>query len=316
MELDQNYGRKKIECEKEFIGCLVGNEDIKLIDLINCGSFGDIYLGQSQSTSEYWAIKFIKSDSNKKSDYILKEYNIMKKIESKGKFPKSRIEFSNQNKAKATILIMEHLGPNIYELFKLCNRKFSPATVAHIAIEALKRLEELHKCGFVHRDLKPENFCLGGDNLTDVYLIDFGLSAEFVRENGTHIDQKQNSGFVGTPRYASRNSHLGFGQGRRDDIESLGYLCVFLIEGSLPWQTVKHKDKKLKHKELNLQKENIDIKALCREIPEAFCKYLELARSLQFKEEPDYKEFIDLLKPIACELQDTDWLLYSEVLLD
>ena len=96
----------------------------------------------------------------------------------------------------------------------------------------------MHAHGFLHRDLKPENFLMGLKSKTHVtHIIDFGLSKSFISEN-QHIPYRKGKGLVGTARYASINAHLGKEISRRDDLEALGYVLLYFLRGSLPWQNL------------------------------------------------------------------------------
>ena len=99
------------------------------------------------------------------------------------------------------------------------------------------RLEYIHGRGFVHRDIKPENVCVGyGKKQHSVYLIDYGLAKRYIcLKEDIHIPLKQGKQMTGTARYASVNTHLGFEQSRRDDLESLGFMLIYLMKGALPW---------------------------------------------------------------------------------
>lgn len=98
-------------------------------------------------------------------------------------------------------------------------------------------LEKFHKLGYVHRDIKPSNFLITHGNRKDtILLVDFGLA----RKYKNYLPEKpQPKEFVGTKRYASIAAHQGLEQGRKDDLESLGYMLVYLLKGRLPWQGLK-----------------------------------------------------------------------------
>ncbi len=123
----------------------------------------------------------------------------------------------------------------------------------------------MHSKDFIHRDIKPENFLVGGrDGPNTVYLIDFGLAALYRDSaSGFHIPFNTHRSLVGTARYASVNTHLGVEQSRRDDLESIGYLLVYLMKGALPWQGLRAAGKKEKYNLIMDKKMNTSIEELC-----------------------------------------------------
>ena len=59
----------------------------------------------------------------------------------------------------------------------------------------------------------------------NIYLIDFGFCKSYML-NYKHIPQKNTSSLIGSPSYASINSHKFIELSRRDDLESLGYMLI------------------------------------------------------------------------------------------
>ncbi|KAG2245607.1 hypothetical protein Bca52824_085235, partial [Brassica carinata] len=139
------------------------------------------------------------------------------------------------------ILVMDMLGPSLWDVWNSLAQSMSPNMVACIAVEAISILEKLHMKGFVHGDVKPENFLLGQPGTADekkLYLIDLGLASRWKdSHSGQHVEYDQRPDvFRGTIRYASCHAHLGRTGSRRDDLESLAYTLIFLMRGRLPWQ--------------------------------------------------------------------------------
>ncbi|KAF8093562.1 hypothetical protein N665_0383s0187 [Sinapis alba] len=252
---------------------------------IGSGSFGEIYLGTDVQTNEEVAIKL---ESVKTAHPQLSyESRIYRVVQSGTGIP--NIKWFGVE-GDYNVLVMDLLGPSLEDLFGYCNRKFTLKTVLMLADQMINRLEFIHSKSYLHRDIKPDNFLMGlGRRSNQVYIIDFGLAKKF-RDSSTHrhIPYRENKSLIGTPRYASLNTHLGIEQSRRDDVESLGYILMYFLMGSLPWQGLKAGNKKQKYDKISEKKVSTSIETLCRGHPTEFASYFHYCRSLRFDDKPDY----------------------------
>jgi serine/threonine protein kinase len=96
-------------------------------------------------------------------------------------------------------------------------------------------IQTLHQKAFiVHKDIKPENFRVKSSDHS-IKLIDFGIMTEFQNQKGVHIPECQ-VGFMGSPLTGSITALECFNQSRRDDLESLAYTYMFILDRSkIPW---------------------------------------------------------------------------------
>ncbi|KLO06230.1 kinase-like protein [Schizopora paradoxa] len=240
------------------------------------------------------------------------------------------------------VMVMDLLGPSLEDLFHICNKQFSLKTVLLLADQMISLVEYIHSRDWVHRDIKPANFLMGSDLGTScqpsscdrVNIIDFGLSKKYHNASaGEHVKNAIYEGVgVGTPLFASINTHQGQECSRRDDMESLAYTFIYLLRGSLPWRKVKYspserdaaeRDPKLLWDKTLISKlaaESADPSSpssLTIGLPKEFELFYRYVRDLAFDETPDYQWCRDIFRGLAKRKRiaydgEFDWSMAGE----
>ena len=197
--------------------------------------FSEIYQGIYIKDSELVAIKIEQINKNKKYNFLESEAYFLLNLKGFG-IPKI-ISYGTSN--GYNVLIEELLGPSIQSLWesrKNTNKKKLIKDICMLSIQSINLLEYIHSKDTIHRDIKPSNFLIGRKDPKNIYLIDFGFARKYrSSRTGKHIKYNYINIAYGSFRYMSRNANKGYELSRRDDLESLGYMIIYLAKNFLPW---------------------------------------------------------------------------------
>ncbi|CAD8073940.1 unnamed protein product [Paramecium sonneborni] len=300
------YSQKQIE--NKWIDKIVC-KNYKILSPLNQGTFGHIYLAIHQIKQEYYAVKILSTGKNPiLAKSVKNEVDVLYKLNGHVGFP--RLYYFIQNGTES-VIVQTLLGQNLYQLLMQTPKKvFSLKTVLMFLDQAIERLQYLHMNDYIHRDIKPENFMTGLKE-DEIYLIDFGFTSKY-REQGQHIERQKNENIIGTPRFCPICSHLSLSQNRASDLESLGYLAIYFLKGSLPWMHIHAETPEEKIKLIGQKKINTSIEELCSGLPKTFEDYFKYIQNISFDGDPNYdyiqKSFKKLYQTLGYPFdQKFDW---------
>ena len=258
----------------------------KLIEQIGHGSFGSVYKGENIRTNEHVAIKIAPIDYN--PNMLIHEAKIYNLLTGIRDFPTFRwFGHDDEN----YYIVMNLLGKSLY-MFKKTHYKLSIEFVMNVGEQMIQRIQILHSKGLIHRDIKPSNFVFGIKNEINVlFLIDYGFCKGYIQENGQHIPAKKINNIIGSVNYISLNVHKKYEPSRRDDIESICYVLLYLLD-IISWDKYGEGSVTTILK-IIYEKENI---TKCSDIPIFIKKMLEYTRNLTFEETPDYPLLLSFIR--------------------
>jgi casein kinase I family protein HRR25 len=260
------------------------NNKYNLLEQIGLGTFGSIFKAENVRTRELVAIKvesILSETKLLKNESIIYQY--LKDIDGVPNikwFGKDNYNY---------YMVINLLGPSLLSI-RENKGNFSLKLTLEIGIKTILLLKIIHDRGLIHRDIKPDNFLLGINN-NNINIIDFGFCKTYVNNN-QHILFGKTSSLIGSLNYASINAHNFYQLSRRDDLESLGYMLIYLYLGTLDWQETNVKVTEINN-HIKQQKYKLIKNTL---IPRIFTNYLNNIRNLTFEEKPNYDYLINNFK--------------------
>ena len=263
----------------------------QLLKKIGAGTYGKIFMARNTSNdqadqADAVAVKILPL---RHKDLMLNEVRIYEKIKGVKGIPSL---YGAGSDPRFHYMIIELLEQSLEQLV-YTQQKLPLKVVLHLGVQILNIVEELHARGIVHRDLKPANFLLKNDrhNISHLYLIDFGLSNSFLDEKAKHCSIRTNETLAGTARYMSVNVHQGLTASRRDDLETVGYILMFLYHGVLPWQNDDNRNNTFNE----IAEQKLALNWMSGTVSE-FVVFIRYCRNLGYTDKPHYDYLRSLLQ--------------------
>ena len=260
---------------------------------IGSGSFGEIFMGKDLETGEDVAIKM--ESINSHCPQLRNESKVYKTLAGAVGIPSMKWYGLQPD---YVVLVMDLLGKSIQTLFESAKHSFSLKTVLMLADQMISRIQMLHEKNIIHRDIKPDNFAVGlGLHANQLFIIDMGLAKNYLNvKTREHIRYREGKSLTGTARYVSINTHLGIEQSRRDDLEGIAYVLIYLLKGSLPWQGIRASSREQKFEMIGEKKIGTPTAVLCEGLPSEFETFVKEVRKLEIGDRPDYEGYRNMFR--------------------
>ncbi len=120
---------------------------------------------------------------------------------------------------------MQLLGKSLKKIFYEYNKKLPLSMLKNIGIQ-------IHNRFIIHGDIKLSCFFIDNYTNFDIYIVDFGFSFDWNKNNESFDDRAYSYGDI---NFCSKNVLKVIQKNKRDDIESVGNIFIYSLQEFLPW---------------------------------------------------------------------------------
>lgn len=184
-------------------------------------------------------------------------------------------------------IVLQSTGFSLETLFKQFH-KFSRKTINMIAIQCINRLEVLHEAGYVHCSVSPETISTTHNQRQNGNLV-----LHSFEHSRKILDGKEYSYPCGNEDmlFTSANVQLGIRNFRRDDLISLSYVLIYLMNVALPWREYSSifQGKKTR-KAVIASKNDWKVESLSKSCPAHFLRFMRDVLNLEPEKRPLYRQ--------------------------
>jgi len=268
------------------------NQDKEII-FINKGAFGTVY--KIFLDDKYYALK-IQYLNNDIKNIIYYEYlllsqhfnncdNIVKLYNGKKSYYCKNNEYS--------YIITELLYETLED--RKQRYQFTIDKIKEIGIQLIQIIKYIHDKKYLYIDLKPENIMFINENENVIKLIDFNCCSKYINHLSEFYNNSIIKGPIGNMIYSSININKSYSGIRIDDIESILWILLYLLD----YDIIKNIKKAKKNNKIITIKENfinnINGEQNIHDFIIYFVNELKTYNTINNKK-PNYEIFINILK--------------------
>ena len=266
-------------------------EKYKIIKLIKKNTFIEIYLGKNIDKNGLYIIKIEKKIIRKQKGILETEFYFLNLLKSQGIPIIKQIGYFDYNNI---ISIQPYLGLSLSHIFDKFFRCFNIKDITMIAIQILERIKIIHSKNVIHCNINIDNLYIDFPHFNNIiYLSGFNTAIKL----DNNFNKNRNFFHKKNLIFASLNSMKGIKLSKKDDLENLGYILIYLLKGGLPWELIDYNlnfNEKEKIRKIYQIKKYISLENLCEEMPDELKLFINYIKELKAKDEIDYNYCFNL----------------------